>query len=139
MLCNLGGAALTQRRVILLLLYFLSPFCLNTDMQKWLQDNWLSLVAALMLLGALTALPYVYYQLLNWVVLGAAVVTAYRAHNRKRETWMWIFIVIAVVFNPVAPLHLRPSDWRLADIVAALLFFVSLFMMRREATEKTSM
>ena len=76
------------------------------------------------------SLPYVYYQLLNWVVLGAALVTANHAHDKNRPLLMWVFIILAVIFNPVAPFYLSPIAWHVLDLVAAGLFYASFLLIR---------
>ncbi len=97
----------------------------------WINNNWLKVVAIVMVLAAILPIQYfVYYQLMNWVVLGAAVVTALQAREMKNEFWMWLFILVAVVFNPIAPLHLRADVWQIADIVVALLFIISILLIK---------
>jgi len=84
-----------------------------------------------MVLGALdTSLPYVYFQLMTWVVAGAAVMTALQAYKHNMQTVAWVFAFVAVVFNPVAPLYLRSDIWQLVDIAAATLFVLSLLVLR---------
>lgn len=95
--------------------------------------NWLQAVAILMLAGALAPVPYfAYYQLMNWVVVGAAGIVAWRAYEMNRLSVMWVFIFVAVVFNPLAPLHLRADVWQIVDIVAAVLFLLSFAMLYKK-------
>lgn len=106
-------------------------------MKTWLSYNWLKLTAILMALIAIAvaffpiySLPYVYYQMLNWVVLGAALVTASHAHEYNRTVMMWVFIILAVIFNPVAPFYLNALQWHVFDLVAIFLFFTSLILLK---------
>ena len=93
----------------------------------WLGVHWLTLVAMVAVTVALVRsdLPFAYFQLMNWAVVGAAILVAMRIHN---AFVMWLFIIIAVVFNPLAPLFLRADIWQIADIVVVACFFVSLFL-----------
>ena len=107
------------------------------SMKTWLSYNWLKLTAILMALIAIAvaffpiySLPYVYYQMLNWVVLGAALVTASHAHEYNRTVMMWVFIILAVIFNPVAPFYLNALQWHMFDLVAIFLFFTSLILLK---------
>lgn len=77
-------------------------------------------------------LPFAYYQLMNWVVVGAGLTTAYQAHKQGKEMLAWLFIAVAVVFNPIAPINLRADIWRMTDIVVALCFLFSLFLVPAE-------
>ena len=100
-------------------------------MYQWLKDNWLRVVAVLFLLGTVTAPAYtVYYQLLNWFVLGAALTIAWLAKQQGKSFYMWLFVLMAVVFNPVAPLYLPQNTWRLLDGIAGLLLLASFFVVR---------
>ncbi len=103
----------------------------------WIKFNWLKVVAIVMVLAAILPIQYfVYYQLMNWVVVGAAIVTALQARALKSESLMWLFILVAVVFNPVAPLHLRADVWQIVDIVVALLFIISFFVIKPKVKGK---
>ncbi|OGG79679.1 hypothetical protein A3A39_01765 [Candidatus Kaiserbacteria bacterium RIFCSPLOWO2_01_FULL_54_13] len=100
-------------------------------MNTWIRDNWLKVVAILFVLGALAPIPYyAYYQLMNWIVVGAALMTAWQAYRQNSIGIVWVFALVAVVFNPVAPLYLHTDIWRIVDIVAAVLFMLSFFLIR---------
>jgi hypothetical protein len=100
---------------------------------KWIQYNWLKVVAIVMVLVAILPVPYfAYYQLMNWVVVGAAIVAALQARALKKEWMIWIFLFVSVVFNPIEPLHLRIDVWQIADIIVALLFIISFFIIKKK-------
>ena len=96
---------------------------------KWLMNNWLKLLAIAALAGAIWGnFPFAYYQLMNWIVVGASIVTSMQASNKNRVPVMWLFILVAVVFNPIAPLYLDQSVWRIVDMVAGGIFAIALFI-----------
>jgi hypothetical protein len=98
----------------------------------WIKNNWLRILAAIMLACSILPIPYfAYYQLMNWVVVAAAIVVAWTAYQTKKEWAMWLFILIAIIFNPIAPLHLRTDIWQILDLVAALLFILSVPLVRK--------
>lgn len=94
-------------------------------MNTFLSNHWLKLLAIILLLGALQTFPFVYYQIMNWVVVGASLVTIQQAYQRNLTPLGWLFALVAVVFNPLAPLYLRADVWHIADIAAAVLFIIS--------------
>ncbi|HEY4516765.1 hypothetical protein A2763_00960 [Candidatus Kaiserbacteria bacterium RIFCSPHIGHO2_01_FULL_54_36] len=97
----------------------------------WVRDNWLKVLAILLVLGALTDVPYyAYYQLMNWVVVGAALVTAWQAYKLNKDWLMWLFVLVAVVFNPLAPFYFSADMWRIADVIVAILFLASFFLIK---------
>ena len=96
---------------------------------KWLANNWLKLAAIVALAGAIWGnFPFAYYQLMNWIVVGASIVTAMQASYKNRVPVMWLFILVAVIFNPVAPFYLDQTIWRYVDMAAGGIFFVALFI-----------
>lgn len=100
-------------------------------MNTWLQDNWLKVLAIALALGALAPIPYfAYFQLMNWVVVGAALVTAWQAYKLNKLWLTWIFALVAVVFNPLAPFYFSGDVWRFTDIVVSLLFVASFFLVK---------
>ncbi|OIO54797.1 hypothetical protein AUJ46_02310 [Candidatus Peregrinibacteria bacterium CG1_02_54_53] len=82
---------------------------------------------ALMLFLALADFPYAYYQILRWVVCGVAAYSAYNAHEHRSIVWTWIFGVVAILFNPIAPIHFQRETWMTLDVAAAVIFLISLF------------
>jgi hypothetical protein len=105
-------------------------------MKTWLNDNLLKLLAIVFLLGTFGNFPYAYYQLMTWIVVGAALMTAYQARQQVKTALMWLFIFIAVIFNPIAPFYLRNDIWQIAYIVVVLLFIISFFFIKPIQTEK---
>ncbi len=108
-------------------------------MNTWLNTTWLRVLAILGLVTAAFAadlLPYAYFQLLNWVVAGASVAIACQAYTAKKAFILWLFMIVAVVFNPLAPLYFRQDVWRVADLVAALIFAATFFFGRAKPSSK---
>lgn len=92
-----------------------------------------ALAAAVLLLVALGEHPYGYYTFLRWATTIAALVVAWVAWERQHPV-VWLFIGIAVLFNPIAPVYLDRETWRPIDIAAAVCFLGSLALTRRNAT-----
>jgi hypothetical protein len=85
------------------------------------------IVVAIALLLAFAQWPYAYYQLLRWAVCGLAVFSAFEAHEKQRNLWLWAFVVLAILFNPIIPIHFTREVWQVLDVGAAVVLFVSLF------------
>ena len=80
------------------------------------------IIAAIMLFCALAPWPYGYYQLLRFVVCGAALYTAFMAYNWQKIWAAWLFGVVAILFNPLIPIHLSRELWQPIDVICALTF-----------------
>ena len=83
-----------------------------------------TMIAAIMLLLALAPWPYGYYQVLRLVVCGVAVYVAFMGYTWQKMWAMWLFGFIAVLFNPLLPIHLSRQIWQAIDVVCGILFMV---------------
>lgn len=75
-------------------------------------------------------LPYAYYQIMNWVVIIAATMVAWQSFRHNKLLIMWPFVLVAVVFNPLAPIYLTTIIWNVADVVVAVMFVISFFLIK---------
>ena len=94
-----------------------------------------SLIVAVMLLLALASLPYGYYQLLRFIVCGVGVYVAYTAYNGQKMWAMWLFGFIALLFNPLIPIHLSTELWQPIDAICAILFIVIAIVLQKPSTK----
>jgi len=88
--------------------------------------NTASKISAVMLLIAILPLPYGYYTLLRWVVCISAVFSAWVSKELEKKSWLVLMAIIALLFNPIAPIHLDKGTWVVIDFIVAILFFVSI-------------
>lgn len=80
------------------------------------------LAAGLLFLGALS-MPSGYYDLLRWSVFSIAFYAAYKNFELEQTSWVIVFVITALIFNPFAPLYLYDKFlWAVIDIGAGLLF-----------------
>src|SRR3972149_5625390 len=79
-------------------------------------------IAATVLLGALGRWPYGYYQLLRWITCGAAVFVAICSYGWQKIWLVWLFGFVAVLFNPLVPIHLSREVWQPIDVICSMLF-----------------
>jgi hypothetical protein len=87
------------------------------------------LIVVLMLFVAVAPLPYIYYQFLRWIVCGIAVFVAVKAYQWGKEWATWLFAFVAVLFNPIVPIHLTKEIWMPIDLACALLFGLSILFL----------
>ena len=77
-----------------------------------------------MLYVALLDLPYFYYQVLRLVVFGVSVYIIYKTIGTKVVWLLLSFCVIAVLFNPIMPIHLNRQAWRVIDVISSVFFLL---------------
>jgi hypothetical protein len=108
---------------------------LEKQTKKIITNNLLWLVPIALLLIALLSLPYYYYQLMRWAICGCSAYLAYQHYKEKgggfrRVTrseanairFTIIFIVIAIVYNPIEPIHLFREAWIVINIITVVFF-----------------
>jgi len=89
----------------------------------------LSLIpAALLVIAVLPIKNYDYYILLRWVVCIIGGYFAIQALDFEKNVWAVTMGIIAILFNPVIPIHLTKEIWRPIDIGCAILFIINIFV-----------
>ena len=78
--------------------------------------------AGLLLLAAFGTRPYSFYVFLRIVVCLIAIYSAVKAMEMNRIVWTWIMAGVAIVFNPVLPLRMHKSDWKIFNVISAGIF-----------------
>jgi uncharacterized membrane protein HdeD (DUF308 family) len=101
-------------------------------MKKFIEKNWFNIIAGVMLILAVPAIwPYSYFQILRWVVMGVAIYNAYTARELKRNGWVVIMGIIAILFNPILPFYFQKGTWVILDLIASIFMFISIFKIKK--------
>jgi len=79
-----------------------------------------------MLFGAIAELPYGYYTLLRWITCITSILVVLQAFEKNIDWAKVVFIVIAILFNPLAPIYLSRSTWIPLDVITAILFIFAI-------------
>ncbi len=96
----------------------------------------LYLFLAAMLLLCLAPMPYGYFMLVRFIMLVACGGLAYRYYMLNKKIAMWVFITLALLFQPIYKIVLGRTLWNAVDIVVAA-FFIILFFAERRVERKT--
>ena len=94
------------------------------------------LFAIVMLFGALGRHRYDYFTLLRWVVCGVSAFAAFRAGVLYKMMWVLPLAVVALAFNPFAPLRFIRETWLIIDVGRAVLLIASVVFYCRHGSEK---
>ena len=71
---------------------------------------WLA-VARMLVYAVIENHPSSYYTLLRWVCCAVFAYSAVSAFEANRVAWIWIFGVLAGLYNPIFRVHLDRSTW----------------------------
>ena len=94
---------------------------------------------AVLLVAALFPWPYGYYGLLRLAVF---VVSAWIAYEQWRfddavSGWVVAFAGVALLYNPIFPVHLTREIWSVLNIVTAVLFLTHLWALNGLIADRT--
>jgi hypothetical protein len=94
---------------------------------------WLWVIASALLFIATERMPYGFYTLTRIVVCGLAAFFAYAGwKGEASRVWSTIFGFVAVLFNPLFPIHLARGTWYGIDLGVAVIFAAHLAFVRLE-------
>ncbi len=86
----------------------------------------LFIASVFLLLALIDGWQYGFFTILRFVVFASTTYVAYLAYKDKQEGWVWLFGVIAVLFNPFIPVFLTRDVWIIIDFVTALFLLFSI-------------
>jgi hypothetical protein len=69
--------------------------------------------------------PYSFYTVLRWVCCVVFAYSTFIALHTNRDKWIGVFGILAVVFNPIVPVHLQRGTWQVIDLLAAATIVVA--------------
>ena len=95
-----------------------------------------AIISILMLLAGIPKFfPYGYYTLLRLVVCGTGIYIAVFSFEEERKFIAFLAAFVAILFNPLIPIHLKKEDWVIIDLITAIFFFFTVFLLRTSTLE----
>jgi len=97
------------------------------------------LITSVLLFIALLNQQIGYYKFLRWVVFATAIYTLYISYIKKEQMnfGVWLFGIIALLFNPLIPFYIGKSSWQITDIFTGIIFIISIFFIRENNNRTT--
>ncbi|MGV4413826.1 DUF6804 family protein [Chryseobacterium sp. T1] len=82
--------------------------------------NYIKIILAVILLLCLLKMPYGYYQLVRFLALVGFSYLAIDAYRKKRMTEVFVFVALAVLFQPFLKIALGRTLWNIVDVMVAI-------------------
>lgn len=79
-----------------------------------------STLLGILLLLCLAPMPYGYYQFIRLVATGSFTYWAYKAKQKDDDKAMWIFLMLAVLFQPILKIALGKTIWNVIDVIVGI-------------------
>ena len=83
-------------------------------------------ILAVLLLICLLDMPYGYYQLVRFVAMAGFAWLAFMANEYGRQNEIFIYIALAILFQPIFKIALGREVWNVVDVVVAAGLILSL-------------
>lgn len=80
----------------------------------------IKLASATLLLVCLFDVPYGFYQLVRFIAMIGFGVLAFLANEQKKRTETAIFVVLAILFQPLLKIALGREIWMVVDAIVAI-------------------
>ena len=82
---------------------------------------------ALLLFGCLLTMPYSYFQMVRFCALVGFGILAYQAKQEDKQTEMFIYGTLALLFQPLIKISLGREIWNIVDVIVGIGLLLSLF------------
>lgn len=89
--------------------------------------NFIKIFLAILLIACLADLPYGYYQFVRFAGLVGFGYLAFNANEQGKKNEVFIYLALAVLFQPFFKIALGRSLWNVIDVVVGIGLIVSFF------------
>lgn len=88
--------------------------------------NTIKIILAVILFICLLDMPYGYYQFVRIAATLGFAHLAYSANKQNLDSEFITYIILVLVFQPFATVHLNKITWNVIDVIVGFGLFVSL-------------
>ncbi len=92
----------------------------------------IKIILAVLFFICLAHMPYGYFQLVRFVALIGFALLAYTANSQGQKSETIIYILLAVLFQPLIKIALGRQIWNVVDVVVGLGLIISIFLRPRD-------
>jgi hypothetical protein len=90
-------------------------------------DKIIKIGLAVLLLLCLTDMPYGFFQLVRFLSLIGFAILAFDANQKEKQTEVVIYIVLAILFQPLFKISLGRTLWNIIDVIVAIGLILTIF------------
>jgi hypothetical protein len=99
-------------------------------------DKAVKIILAILFFLCLTELPYGFYQFVRLAALIGFTILGYRASEKENKTEMIVYIILAILFQPLIKIALGREIWNIVDVILGMGLFISIFTPQKQINEK---
>ena len=87
----------------------------------------IKITIAILFFSCLVKMPYNYYQFTRFATLVGFAILAYKANEEGNKTEAIIYVLLALLFQPLIKIAFDKEVWNVIDVVVGLGLIVSIF------------
>ena len=91
-------------------------------------DKVIKIVLAILFCLCLLDMPYGFYQFVRFAGLIGFAVLAYQANQQSSQFEMYIYVGLAILFQPFFKMALGRELWNVVDVIVAIGLIASIFI-----------
>lgn len=96
----------------------------------------IKIILSIMLLLCLLNMPYGYYQAVRFSGALGFSLLAYYCYEQNRRIELIVYIMLALLFQPLVKVSLGRTIWNLVDVIVSVGLIVSLFFSTKKTEPK---
>lgn len=95
----------------------------------------IKIILAVLFLLCLLKFPYGYYQLVRFSALIGFAVLAYQSNRQNKQTEMFVYVALALLFQPFFKIALGRELWNIVDVIVALWLILNVYKSQSKKDE----
>lgn len=95
-------------------------------------DKLIKLILSIALLLCLLNMPYGYYEFVRFASMVGFAYLAYFAKEQNRSNEIFIYIALALLFQPFIKIALGRTIWNIVDLIVGIGLLISLFKKKQQ-------
>jgi len=96
-----------------------------------MNTNYLKIILAVLLFLCLLDLPYGYYQFVRFAAMSGFAYLAFSANKQNNKSEAFIYIALAILFQPFLKIALGRTLWNVVDITVGVGLLFSLYLPKK--------
>ncbi len=96
-------------------------------------EKLIKIILAILFFMCLIDFPYEFYQLVRFLALIGFGLLAFKAFEKNNQTEMIIYIVLALLFQPLLKISLGRTLWNIVDVTVALYLLYEVLIKKQTA------
>jgi hypothetical protein len=95
-------------------------------------NKFIKFTIAILLFLCLADMPYGYYQFVRFIAMLAFAYLAFLSSQEQKHNEMFIFIGLAILFQPLIKISLGRTMWNVVDVIVGIGLVISIITKRNK-------